>query len=164
MKERCRGAAWVTKGRVKERRGNAFVLFCLGDDPPAISRLALMDLGGEYTQFFSAIRMFSGRETEQKQGFTWLRRFLIKGVVFMCVTHLDLNGIYFIFNYSLLVKRTSQPDGYRPDCKCPENVYLKIEEITTTLSLAFHNILWTAGSIVNYQLSMGLWNAMEGFV
>lgn len=82
----------------------------------------------------------------------------------MCVTHLDLNGIYFIFNYSLLVKRTSQPDGYRPDCKCPENVYLKIEEITTTLSLAFHNILWTAGSIVNYQLSMGLWNAMEGFV
>lgn len=56
------------------------------------------------------------------------------------VTYLDLNGVYFIFNYSLLVKRTSRPDGYRPDCKCSENLYLTVE-VTTTLSLAFHNIL-----------------------
>lgn len=83
---------------MKERRGNAFVLFCLGDDPPAISRLALMGLGGEYIQLFPAVRMFSGRETEQPQGLTWLRRFLIKGIVFMCVIqlhYLDLNGVYF---------------------------------------------------------------------
>lgn len=70
----------------------------------------------------------------------------------------------FIFNYSLLVKRTSQPDGYRPDCKCSENLYLTVEEVTTTLSLAFHNILCTARSIVIYQLSIVLWDAMEGFV
>lgn len=39
--------------------------------------------------------------------------------IYVCysVTYLDLNGVYFIFNYSLLVKRTSRPDGYRPDCK-----------------------------------------------
>lgn len=159
-----REAAWVTKGRVKERRGNAFVLFCLGNDPPAISRLALMDWGGEYTQLFPAVRMLSGRETEQEQGLTWLR-FLIKGIV-LCVLFSYISRFkwgYFIFNYSLLVKRTSRPDGYRPDCKCSENLYLTVE-VTTTLSLAFHHILWTARSIVKYQLSVCLWDAMEGFV
>lgn len=80
------------------------------------------------------------------------------------VAYLDLNGVYFIFNYSLLVKRTSRPDGYRPDCKCSEKLYLTVEEVTTTLSLAFHNILWTARSIVKYQFSMSLWDAMEGFL
>ncbi|XP_059674859.1 phosphoribosyltransferase domain-containing protein 1 isoform X1 [Gavia stellata] len=66
---------------------------------------------------------------------------------------------------SLLVKRTSQPDGYRPDCKwwC-ENLYMTIQEVTIILPLAFHIILWTARSIVKYQLSMGLWDAMERFV
>nr|XP_026651692.1 phosphoribosyltransferase domain-containing protein 1 isoform X2 [Zonotrichia albicollis] len=64
---------------------------------------------------------------------------------------------------SLLVKRTSRPDGYRPDCKCSENLYLTVE-VATTLSLAFHHILWTARSIVKYQLSVGLWDAMAGFV
>ncbi|KAM6210470.1 phosphoribosyltransferase domain-containing protein 1 isoform 1-T1 [Sarcoramphus papa] len=66
---------------------------------------------------------------------------------------------------SLLVKRTSQPDGYRPDCKCCcENLYMTIQEVTAILPLVFHIILWTARSIVKYQLSMGLWDAMEGFV
>ncbi|XP_051467570.1 phosphoribosyltransferase domain-containing protein 1 isoform X1 [Apus apus] len=66
---------------------------------------------------------------------------------------------------SLLVKRTSQPDGYRPDCKCCcENLYLTVQEVTITLPLAFHIILWTARNSVKYQLSMGLWDAMEGFV
>ncbi|XP_058666678.1 phosphoribosyltransferase domain-containing protein 1 isoform X1 [Ammospiza nelsoni] len=64
---------------------------------------------------------------------------------------------------SLLVKRTSRPDGYRPDCKCSENLYLTVE-VATTLSLAFHHILWTARSIAKYQLSVGLWDAMAGFV
>ncbi|KAM6278285.1 phosphoribosyltransferase domain-containing protein 1 isoform 1-T1 [Spheniscus humboldti] len=66
---------------------------------------------------------------------------------------------------SLLVKRTSRPDGYRPDCKCCcENLYMTVEEVTTILPLAFHTILWPARSIAKYQLSMGLWDAMEGFV
>ncbi|KAM9302802.1 phosphoribosyltransferase domain-containing protein 1 isoform 1-T1 [Morus bassanus] len=65
---------------------------------------------------------------------------------------------------SLLVKRTSRPDGYRPDCKCCENLYMTVQEVTTILPLAFPITLWTARSIVKYQLSMGLWDAMEGFV
>lgn len=123
-----------------------------------------MDWGGEYTQLFPLVRMLSGRETEQEQGLTWVR-FLIMGIV-LCVLFSYISrfkeGLFF-FNYSLLVKRTSRPDGYRPDCKCSENLYLTVE-VTTTLSLAFHHILWTARSIVKYQLSVGLWDAMAGFV
>lgn len=79
--------------------------------------------------------------------------------------YLDLHGVYFVFNYSLLVKRTSRPDGYRPDCKCYcENLYMTVQEVTTLLPLASHIILWTARSVVKYQLSMGLRDAMERFV
>lgn len=62
--------------------------------------------------------------------------------------YLDLHGFSFVFNYSLLVKRTSQPDGYRPDCKsCCENLYMTEQEVTTIPPLAFHSILWTASPL-----------------
>ncbi|KAM4686865.1 phosphoribosyltransferase domain-containing protein 1 isoform 1-T1 [Amazona ochrocephala] len=65
---------------------------------------------------------------------------------------------------SLLVKRTSRPDGYRPDCKylC-ENLYMTVQKVSTYSPLPLVT-LWTAGNIFKYQLSMGLWDAMEGFV
>lgn len=79
--------------------------------------------------------------------------------------YLVLHGVSFVFNYSLLVKRTSRPDGYRPDCKylC-ENLYVTVKKVSTFSTTAFNNTLWTAGSILKYQLSMGLWDAMEGLV
>ncbi|XP_061852526.1 phosphoribosyltransferase domain-containing protein 1 isoform X3 [Colius striatus] len=62
---------------------------------------------------------------------------------------------------SLLVKRTSRPDGYRPDCKwCCEKLYMTVE-VTMILPLAFPVILWTARSIVKCRLSVGLWDAVD---
>lgn len=62
----------------------------------------------------------------------------------------------FVLNYSLLVKRTSRPDGYRPDCKCCcENLYITVQEVTIILSLALRIILQPPRSIVKYQLSGG---------
>ncbi|KAM6101290.1 phosphoribosyltransferase domain-containing protein 1 isoform 2-T2 [Theristicus caerulescens] len=52
-----------------------------GSDPSAISRLAPMDVEGEHTHLFPAIRTLSGGEREQR--FTWLGSFLITGIVFM---------------------------------------------------------------------------------
>lgn len=52
---------------MEERRGNAFVLFCSGNDPSAISRLALMDFGREHTHLFPDIRTLSGGEAEREQ-------------------------------------------------------------------------------------------------
>lgn len=76
------------------------------------------------------------------------RMVLMKAVVFVHVIQVNIlicMGFSFVFNYSLLVKRTSQPDGYRPDCKCCcEKLYVAVSEVTLVLPLAFHIILWTA--------------------
>lgn len=71
--------------------------------------------------------------------------------------YLDLHGVYFVFNYSLLVKRTSRPDGYRPDCKCLcEDLYLTVQEVAMILPLAFHITPWAARSIMKYSVLSGI--------
>lgn len=165
-RELCRAAAWAAKRREEGRQGNAFVLFYSGNDPSAIP--GLMDSEGEHMQLFPAIRMLLGGEAEWEQGCTWLRKYFYKGSsLYACYSgkYLDLHGVCFVFNYSLLVKRTSRPDGYRPDCKCCcEDLYLTVQEVAMILPLAFHITPWAARSIMKYQFSVELWDAVEGFV